>query len=131
MIIAANYFCQTPHRRCFTWFWINQGSGHTSGFEYAMVLNMSQVLNMPGFWIYQESEYAYCSDYAKFLNRSSEYARITLGSGYAWTYLNNSWICLIMSEYIWICRNMCEYAHLMVFCFIFPHFNFSSTWRRG
>ena len=48
---------------------------------------MPFVLNIPGFWIYQ----------------SSEYARLTKGSEYAW-------LCLDMSEYAGICRNMREYA---------------------
>ena len=60
------------------------------GFE--RVLNMPRVLNMSGLWtsIYQ----------------GSEYARFTRGSEYAWISLNNSWICLILSECIglWICQ---------------------------
>ena len=49
VIIAVTYFRKTLHRRCLTGFLIYQGSEYASGFEYARILNMSQVLNMPGF----------------------------------------------------------------------------------
>ena len=35
-----------------------QGSENASGSEYQKVLNMSLVLDVPEFWIYQGSEYA-------------------------------------------------------------------------
>ena len=58
---------------------------HYIASEYAQicldrVLNTSWVLNMPGFWIRQ----------------GSEYARVTQDSKYAtiWLYLDRTWICL-------------------------------------
>ena len=57
-------------------------------FGYTRVLIMPLILNMPGFWMYQS-----CQGYTGF--------RICL---------NNSWICLIMSGYVWICLNIYEYA---------------------
>ena len=67
--------------------------------EYTRVLNtpklwICQCLNIPGFRIYQ----------------GSKYVRVTHGSEYAWISLNNSWIYLIMPEYVWICENRREYA---------------------
>ena len=56
------------------------------GFEYIPGSEYAVVLNMPVFWIYQ----------------GFEYARVTHGFKYV---LNNSWICLIMPEYVWICLN--------------------------
>ena len=92
-----NWYCKNYSRllfpkvlpcRCLTrfWvclrFWICQGSGYVSGFEYA------RILNIPEFWI----------------------ARVSQGSEYAWIIPEYAWICLIMSGYFWICRNMREYA---------------------
>ena len=50
---------------------------HASGFEYA------EALNLPGFWIYQ----------------GSEYVRVIQGSEYAWLCLN-VWICVNMPKSI-------------------------------
>ena len=58
-------------------------------YEYTRVLNMPLVLNMAGFWICQ----------------------VCTGS---WICLNNSWICLIMPEYVWICLIIPEYAKICV-----------------
>ena len=49
----------------------------------------------PGFWI--------CLWFWIF--QGSVYVRFTQGSEYAWIYLNNSWICLIIPEYAWIYLN--------------------------
>ena len=85
------------------WFWIWQGFEQT------------RVLNKPGFWIYQGSEYAPGYEFARVLNtrvwlwvcQDSEYVRITQGSEYAWICLIMSgWICLDLSEYAGICVNM-------------------------
>ena len=58
------------------------------------VLNVSYVLNMPEFWVWQ----------------GSEYARVTQGSKYGWICPNRTWICLNMSEFTGIGRvlNMCH-----------------------
>ena len=53
------------------------------------VLNISWVLNMPGFWIW----------------KGSEYARITKGSKYAVKWLNMSEQNVNMPEYPWIFSN--------------------------
>ena len=95
-------------------FWIYQGHEYASRSEYARVLNKA------GFWMYQDSEYASGSEFARVLNMSG----LPQGSKYAL-------ICLIMSG--WICLDMREYAQICLngFCFIFPHCNLLSTWRRG
>ena len=69
-----------------------QRSEYTCGFEYARVLVMPPVVNMLGFWIYQDSEYASSSEYVKVWTfKGSEYARMTQGSEYAW----------IIPGYVW------------------------------
>ena len=54
------------------------------------VLNISWVLNMPGLWIWQ----------------GSEWARVTQGSKYAMIYLNMSEYDVNMPDYVWIFHNM-------------------------
>ena len=63
------------------------------------VLSMSPALNIPGFWICQRF------GYTRFPKRPGL-------QGYPGfrIYMNNSWICLIMCGYVWICWNMGEYA---------------------
>ena len=68
------------------WFWMCYSLGYTR------VLNMSLILNMLAFWLYQ----------------SSEYARVTQGSEYVWIILEYAWLCLALSGYAWISRNMYE-----------------------
>ena len=125
-------------------FWIYQGHEHASGYarvlnklefwisrgsEYIKVLNTRLILNMPWFWIRfwfwicQGSEYASGSEFARVLNMS-ELHRVLNMSDYVW---------LNMPGYVWICRNMREYAKICLndFSFIFPHCNPLSTWRRG
>ena len=82
--------------------------------KFGTFLNMLFVLNMPVFWIY----------------RGYEYASVTQSF---WAYLNNSCVCLNMSEYTWMCQNMREYAwiYLNVFCFRFLHCILLSTWTHG
>ena len=81
-------------------------SEYTSGFEYP------RVLNIPEFWIYQGSEYALGSKYAKVLNRQGfEYAKVNVKQGcdmpeYAKIIPEYVWFSLNMSEYAWICVNM-------------------------
>ena len=60
------------------------------------------------FWIYQGSDYASDFEYARILN----VPEFWICQGYTGfrICLNNSWICLIMSGYVWICMNMYEYA---------------------
>ena len=80
------------------WFWIFQGFEET------------RVLNKPGFWIYQGSEYA----------SGSEFIRVTQGSEYAWICLIMfGWICLDMPEYAGICVNMPKSAWI-AFVLYFP-----------
>ena len=62
------------------------------------------------------------------MNHGSEYARVTPGS-----ICEYAWICLIVSgksQYARICVNMPEIC-LNGFCFIFPHCNSLSVWKRG
>ena len=108
------------------------------------VLSMPPVLNIPGFWIAQDSEYvsgferARSFGYTRVLNmplvlniwefwiyQSSEYVTVTQGSEYAWINPEYVWLCLNMSEYACICRNMCKYDSICLngFCFTFPHFS--------
>ena len=70
---------------------------------------------MPGFWIYQGSEYASVSEFAKVLNKQ--------GSEYAWLCLADAWICRYMREYAQIGPNG--------FSVIFPYFGTFSTWTRA
>ena len=60
--------------------------------------------------------------------QGSKYVRVTQGSKRAWICLNNSGICLIMSEmsaYVKICGSMREYTQICLnsFCFTFPFYN--------
>ena len=93
-------------------------------FGYTRVLNMPLVLNMPGFWIHQ----------------SSEYAKVTQGLEFAWVIPKYACICLIMfgyvleiclnmSEYAWICLNMPEW--LLVLHFSISLLVFAIPWKRG
>ena len=77
----------------YTAFWINRMC-------LDRVLNISWVLNMSGFWIWQ----------------GSEYAKVTQGSKYTTIWLNVSfreWVCLNMSEFTIIDRvlNMYDTIH--------------------
>ena len=83
---------------------------------FDMVLNMPRVLNMPGFWIYQGSDYASGSEYAR-VTQSSEYARIILE--HAWIIPGYALVCLIMPEYTKTCVNMPKSAW-MAFVLHFP-----------
>ena len=70
---------------------LHSGSSITQPTEYAKicldrVLNISWVLNMPGFWIW----------------KGSEYARVTLGSRSAKIWLNMSEQDVNMPGYVWI-----------------------------
>ena len=83
------------------------------GCEHVRALNMPQVLNMLGFWIYQSSKYASVINIPGFwiclwfwMCQASEYDRVTQDSKYVW-------ICLI-PEYPWECLTMLEYAGIFV-----------------
>ena len=65
--IVVNYFCKMLHHRHFTGFWICLVFSTCQGSEYA------SVLNIPGFWIYQGSDYL-CLWFS--IYEGSEYARI-------------------------------------------------------
>ena len=103
-------------------FWIYQG------WEYARVLNILLVLNMTVFWIWRwwwwivfvvwltKERRLLSSSFVEWsceivmtttivIFHGSKYARVTKGLEYAWTYLNNSWICLTMPESAYICLN--------------------------
>ena len=71
-----------------------EGCEITCNPEYTSVLDMGLILNMAGSWIYQ----------------GSEYTKVTQASGCAWISLNNSWKCVIISEYPWVCQNIPAYA---------------------
>ena len=87
-------------------------------------MNMPLVLNMPGFWTNQDSEYTKVLNTRLVLNlpefwirvwfwiyQGSEYVRVRQGSQYAWICLIMSgWICLDMSEFAGICVNMSKSA---------------------
>ena len=102
IIIAVDYLCKTPHRRCLAGFWICLGFSICQRSEYI------GFLNIPGLWICQGSEYASGYEYVNVLNIPpfKIYIRVTQGSEYAWISLKNSWICLIMPEHAGICVNM-------------------------
>ena len=85
-----------------------QGFEYAYGSEYPRILNMSLVLNVPEFWIYQGSEYASGFEYARILS-IPEFGICQGYTGFR-ICLNNSWICLIMSGYIWLCLNMPKYV---------------------
>ena len=79
------------------WFWIWQGFEQT------------RVLNKPGFWIYQGSEYAPGYQFGRVLNTRPvlNLPGFWIRQGYG-----GFWICLIMS--VWICLDMSEYAGICV-----------------
>ena len=81
------------------------------GSKYTKALNMHLVLNLPRFWINQDSEYVRVKTV---LNMPD----------YVW--LNMQW-------YVWICQYMREYAQICLdgFCFIFPYCNTLSTSTRA
>ena len=88
------------------------------------VLNIPHVLNMPGSWIYQSSEYTRVRrGFTKCLNNF-------------WIWLNMLdcvWICLNMPEYTGICVNMHKCAWMLLLYvppFLYLFYNPFSTWRR-
>ena len=92
------------------------------GCEHVRALNMPQVLNMLGFWIYQSSKYASVINIPGFwiclwfwMCQASEYDRVTQDSKYAW-------MCLI-PEYPWSNQNG--------FALTFPHYNLLSKAARA
>ena len=95
-----------------------QGSEYVSGSEYPKVLNMSLLLNMPefldilGFWK---------SFWFWICQRILNIPELWISQGYIGfrICLNNSWICLNMSEYARICMNMLKSAW-MAFGLHFP-----------
>ena len=104
-------------------FW--QGSDYVSGSEYPrvlnilmpLVLNVPKFLDIPGFWIYQRSEYA----------------RVTRGSEYAWI-PEYAWIGLIMFVYVWICLNKPQLPEWLLFYispFLYLFYNPFFTWTHG
>ena len=91
----------------------------------------SRVLHMPGFWIYQSSEYTFSSEYTRVLNMPGlHHGDIPwlhrVWNMPEWIHLNNSWICLNMPEYAWIYLNLPE-----LLCVAFPHRTSLSIWTRG
>ena len=103
-------------------FWIYQSSEYASGSEDA------RVLIKKGFWIYQGCEYASGSQDARVLNiprfwichwfwinKGSEYVKVTQGSEYAWICLPAyACIWLNMPRYVWICPNLPEWLLLYI-----------------
>ena len=87
-------------------FWICHGSEYagnlnTPGFWMYQGSEYNRVLNIPRFWIYQGSKYIRDLNIPGFwICKDSEYSKITQDSECIWIIsLDNSWICLIMSEY--------------------------------
>ena len=89
-----NWYCKNYSRllfpkvlpcRCLTRFWVCLRFWICQGSEYASGFEYARILNIPEFWI--------CQGFTGF--------RICL---------NNSWICLNMSDYVWIFLNLPEYA---------------------
>ena len=76
------------------------------GTEYATDSGYARVLNMPGFWKYF------------LIYQGSAYARVTQSSIYTWICLGNTWIC-----HARIHLNMCEHVQIFLddFCFTFTH----------
>ena len=101
-------------------FWTNQGS------EWARVLNIPRFWIRFWFWICQGSEYASGSEFAGVLNMSRLHRVLNMPK-YAW---------LCLAEYVSICLNLLGYAWICLnclnsLCVIFPHCNPLSTWRCG
>ena len=85
-----------------------------------------KALNMPGFWIHQDSEYARVLNVPQFwicswfrICHESKYTRVVNISGsyrvskmpeYATIISEYAWICLIMPQYTSICGNMREFT---------------------
>ena len=82
-------------------FWMCQSFGYT------WVLNMLLILIMPGFWIYQ----------------GSEYVRVAQDSEHAWIIAEYAWICLNIPEYAAKCVKMSKSTG-MAFVLHFPIFPF-------
>ena len=86
---------------------------------------------MPGFWIYQGTEYTSSSDYTRVLNVPGlQHGDIPwlhrVWNMPEWKFLSNFWICLNMLEYACICLNLPE-----LHCFAFSHSNSLFIWTRG
>ena len=99
----------SPFPKCFTILFLALKFGHTKD------LNVSVVLDMPGFRIYQ----------------SSQHAMVTQGSEYAWIiyeYAWYVWICLNMSAYARICLNQSEWLLFYVPLFLHLFYNTFTTW---
>ena len=91
------------------WFWICQGFEQT------------KVLNKPVFWIYQGSEYASSSQFARVLNMSVLHRVLNMPE-YAWLCLTEYvWICLNMPGYAWICLNLPEWLFVLYFPIVIPY----------
>ena len=95
------------------------------GFEYARVLNMwdaefTWILNISEFLIYQGTEYARVLNIpGVWIYQGSEYAGVIQAFECAWISLDNSWTCLIVSEYprmlnsnLSYCDRSCEDCNL-------------------
>ena len=87
------------------WFWICQGSEYTRnlntpGFWMYQGSEYNRVLNIPRFWIYQGSKYVRVLSMRSFLMyQGSAYTGVIQTFECSLISLDNSWICLIMSEY--------------------------------
>ena len=100
------------------------------------VLSMPPVLNIPGLWIAQNSEYPSGFEYAEVLN-IPEFWICQSYTGFK-ICLNNTriipehcWICLNMPVYVWICVNMPKFAWIGFSSFFHLFYNPFSTWTRG
>ena len=103
-------------------FWIAQDSEYVSGSECAIVLDI------PGFWICLWFWMCQDSEYKRVLNMVCIH-KVTQGSKYIWIIPEYAWMCLILPGFIWICLNMPEYAWICLngLCFTFLNFPISLT----
>ena len=97
------------------WFWMSQT------FRYIRVPNMPQVLNMPGFWIYQSSEYTRFTQASEYTCIIPEYVLYLIMAGYVW-------ICRNMPEYGWICLNLPEWLLFYISPFLHLFYSPFSAW---
>ena len=96
-----------------------------------MILNMSPVLNVPEFWVYQDSEVPLVLNMPGiWIYQSSEYARVTLGSEYAWIIPDYVWVCLNMPECAWICLNLPEWLLFYISSFGLQSLFYLNVYRR-
>ena len=85
--------------------------------EYALNFEYARLLNIPGFWMYQGSEYTRVLSMFLILNMSgfriyhgSEYAKVTQGFEYTWIIPGYAWLCLNVPKSV----SMAFVLHLLI-----------------